>query len=215
MGKSCCENKSTELVALQRKQSGVLKIVLAINAAMFVIELTFGVVARSTALMADSLDMLGDAAVYAFSLYALYKGALWRARAGYAKGIVMALFAIVVLGQAVYRFIAQTTPEASTMGIVAFLALTANLYCLFLLYSHRSDDINMKSTWLCSRNDIVANLGVILASWLVAVFQSGAPDLLVGTAIAGLFLWSSRDVIWEARHELASFQKADSEEKMA
>lgn len=215
MGKSCCESKSTELAALQQKQAGLLKIVLAINAVMFVIELTSGIFARSTALMADSLDMLGDAAVYAFSLYALHKGALWRARAGYSKGIVMAFFAVVVLGQAIYRFVAQTTPEASTMGTVAALALAANLYCLFLLYAHRSDDINMKSTWLCSRNDIVANLGVIIASGLVAFFQSGVPDLLVGTAIAGLFLWSSRDVIVEARNELASFQKTDPKEKMA
>lgn len=215
MGKSCCESKTTELAALQQKQAGILKVVLAINAIMFVIELTSGIFAHSTALVADSLDMLGDAAVYAFSLYALHKGALWRARAGYSKGIVMALFAVAVLGQAIYRFVAQTTPEASTMGTVAVLALAANLYCLFLLYSHRRDDINMKSTWLCSRNDIVANLGVILASWLVAVFQSGVPDLLVGTAIAGLFLWSSKGVIWEARIELANFRKADLKEKMA
>lgn len=216
MGKSCCENKSTELAALHEKQSGVLKAVLAINALMFVIELTFGIFARSTALMADSLDMLGDAGVYAFSLYALHKGAQWRARAGYAKGVVMALFAVAVLGQAVYRFISQTTPEASTMGFIAALALAANLYCLVLLYRHRSDDINMRSTWLCSRNDIVANFGVIGASWLVAVFQSGVPDLLVGTAIAGLFLWSSKDVIWEARLELSNFdQQTEPTEKMA
>lgn len=210
MGKRCCESKSAGLAELHKKQSGVLKIVLAINAAMFVIEMTSGIFARSTALMADSLDMLGDAAVYAFSLYVLQRGAEWRARAGYAKGIVMAFFAMVVLGQAIYRFIVETTPEASIMGAIALLALTANLYCLFLLYSHRSDDINMKSTWLCSRNDIVANLGVALASWLVAVFQSGLPDLLVGTAIAGLFLWSSKEVIREARHELATIQRTGS-----
>lgn len=212
MGKSCCENKSTELAALHEKQAGVLKVVLFVNAAMFVVELTAGLLARSTALTADSLDMLGDAAVYGFSLYALHKGAMWRARAGYMKGIVMALFAVGVLGQAIYRFINQTTPDASTMGMIAILALAANLYCLFLLYSHRSDDINMRSTWLCSRNDIVANFGVIAASWLVTVFQSGIPDLLVGTAIAGLFLWSSKDVIREARIELESFQKSGPKE---
>lgn len=216
MGKSCCENKSEELAALHQKQGGVLKAVLLINAAMFVIELTSGLVAHSTALVADSLDMLGDASVYAFSLYALHKGAQWRARAGYAKGIVMAAFAIAVLAQAIYRFLSQTTPEASTMGVVAGLALAANLYCLLLLYRHRSDDINMRSTWLCSRNDIVANLGVLVASWLVVLFQSGVPDLLVGAAIAGLFLWSSKDVIWEARRELSTFQEnSDSREKLA
>jgi Co/Zn/Cd efflux system component len=207
MGKSCCENKSVELAALHEKQGGVLKAVLIINATMFAIELTAGIFARSTALMADSLDMLGDASVYAFSLYALHKGAQWRARAGYAKGLVMALFAVVVLGQATYRFITQVTPEAATMGIIGTIALGANIFCLVLLYRHRRDDINMRSTWLCSRNDIIANVGVIGASWLVAVFQSGVPDLIVGASIAGLFLWSSKDVISEARQELSDFHK--------
>lgn len=206
MGKSCCENKATELAVLQQKQAGVLKAVLFINAVMFAVELTGGLFARSTALMADSLDMFGDASVYAFSLYALHKGARWKARAGYTKGLVMALFAAVVLGQALYRFFIQATPEATAMGLIGTIALVANLFCLILLYRHRTDDINMRSTWLCSRNDIIANIGVLCASWLVAAFQSGLPDLLVGAAIAGLFLWSSKDVISEARQELSSLK---------
>lgn len=206
MGKNCCENKSTELAALHQKQGGVLKAVLLINSFMFVVEINAGIFARSTALVADSLDMLGDASVYAFSLYALHKGARWRAHAGQAKGIVMAVFGIAVLGQAIYRFAMQTTPESITMGITAALALAANLFCLLLLYRHRSDDINMRSTWLCSRNDIAANLGVIAASWFVAIFQSGIPDLLIGTLIAGLFLWSSKDVILGARQELSKLR---------
>lgn len=202
MAKSCCESKSAELNALHEKQAWVLKIVLLINAAMFVVEMTAGVWSRSTSLMADSLDMLGDASVYAFSLYAIHKGALWRARAGYAKGVVMALFAAMVLGQALLRYFAQTTPIAETMGLIASAALAANLFCLVLLFRHRGDDINMRSTWICSRNDIVANLGVIGASGMVAYFQSGIPDLAVGSAIAALFLWSSQSVISEARLEL-------------
>jgi len=202
MGKSCCENKSGELQALRKKQAWVLKVVLAINATMFFVEFGFGWISRSTALMADSLDMLGDASVYGFSLYVLNKGSQWRARAGLAKGLVMAVFGLVVLGQALYRFFSQTVPEAQTMGIIAGLALSANLVCLYLLYSHRSDDINMKSTWLCSRNDIVANCGVLAAGALVSIFNSGIPDLMMGVAIATLFLWSSRDVIVEARSEL-------------
>ncbi|MBX3018835.1 MAG: cation transporter [Bdellovibrionaceae bacterium] len=202
MGKSCCENKSSELAALRQKQAGILKIVLVVNAVMFAVELGFGWISRSTALMADSLDMLGDASVYAFSLYALHKGAVWRARAGYAKGVIMAVFGAAVLGQAIFRYMTQTVPLAETMGAIGVVALAANLYCLLLLYRHRSDDINMKSTWLCSRNDIIANAGVIGASGLVAYFNSGLPDLLVGAAIAGLFLWSSIQVIVEARGEL-------------
>ncbi len=207
MGINCCENKSNELIALHKKQAGVLKAVLAINSAMFLFEIFAGIFSHSTALIADSLDMLGDASVYAFSLYALNKGAQWRTRAGYAKGVIMACFAFAVLSQATYRFFYQTTPEAFTMGAVAFLALAANIFCVILLFSRRSDDINMRSTWVCSRNDIVANLGVILASWLVVVFESGIPDLIVGAAIAGLFLWSSKHVIWEARLELSRFQR--------
>lgn len=207
MGINCCENKSDELVELQKKQEGVLKIVLAVNALMFVVEMTSGVLARSTALMADSLDMLGDAGVYAFSLYVLHKGILWRARAGYAKGLVMAFIAALVLVQTIYRFFNQTTPEAFTMGLVAIFALAANIFCLVLLYSHRSDDINMRSTWLCSRSDIIANLGVVAASGLVAFFQSGLPDLLVGAAIAGLFFWSSKDVILQSRLEIFNFRE--------
>jgi Co/Zn/Cd efflux system component len=202
MGKSCCENKSSELSALLKKQGGVLKTVLIVNALMFFVEFISGILVQSTALMADSLDMLGDASVYAFSLYVLHKGARWRARAGYAKGLVMAAFAVVVLSQALYRYANQAIPEAFAMGLVGALALGANFFCLVLLYQHRSDDINMRSTWICSRNDITANLTVILASWLVLVFHSGVPDLIAGSAIAGLFMWSAKDVISQARHEL-------------
>ncbi|MBX3023005.1 MAG: cation transporter [Bdellovibrionales bacterium] len=206
MGKSCCETKASELASLRQSQSGVLKTVLLINAGMFLLELVFGFVSKSTALTADSLDMLGDAAVYGFSLYALHRGALWRARAGLVKGILMALFAVGVLGHALYRFLDESTPQASTMGFVAVVALAANAICLYLLYSHRQDDINMRSTWLCSRNDIVANVGVIVASWLVFLFQSGLPDLVVGCGLAGLFLWSGVSVIREARNELLTIR---------
>jgi Co/Zn/Cd efflux system component len=203
VAKSCCEKKAGELEQLRLKQGGVLKAVLWINAAMFVIELTTGILSRSTALMADSLDMFGDASVYAFSLYALHRGAIWRARAGYAKGVIMALFGMLVLLQVLYRFALQSVPVAEAMSAVGMLALAANGVCLYLLFNHRADDINMRSTWLCSRNDIVANLGVITASVLVAIYKSGVPDLVVGVLIAGLFLWSAASVISEAKLELS------------
>lgn len=202
MGKSCCEAKSTELEQLRGRQGSVLKWVLAINAFMFLLEFSFGIISRSSALMADSLDMFGDAAVYGFSLYALNRGSVWRARAGLSKGVIMALFGIIVLGQAIYRAVIGTVPEAATMGAIGGLALAANLVCLSLLYRHRGDDINMRSTWLCSRNDIIANIGVLGASALVVMTGSGIPDLLVGTAIAILFLKSAYEVISEAKLEL-------------
>lgn len=202
MGKSCCESKSSELEVLRNKQGQVLKLVLIINAAMFFIEFTSGLISRSSALMADSLDMFGDAAVYGFSLYALHRGQIWRARAGLLKGIIMAAFGFLVLGQTIYRLATGSVPEAEVMGLIGLLALAANLVCVFLLYRHKSDDINMRSTWLCSRNDIIANCGVLAASSLVAYTHSAIPDLVVGTLIAILFLKSSFEVITEARTEL-------------
>ena len=204
MGKSCCEAKSAELAKLREKQGTVLKWVLAINAVMFVVEFGFGLLSRSSALMADSLDMFGDAAVYGFSLFALIRGAIWRARAGLSKGVIMAIFGIVVLGQTIYRFLIASVPVAETMGAIGALALAANATCLFLLYRHRADDINMRSTWLCSRNDIVSNFGVIIAAVLVGLLNSGWPDLVVGVAIAGLFLKSAYEVVGEAKDELRS-----------
>lgn len=202
MGKSCCEAKSAEIAKLREKQGTVLKWVLGINALMFVVEFTFGWLSRSSALMADSLDMFGDAAVYGFSLFALNRGAIWRARAGLSKGVIMAIFGFVVLGQATYRFLTASVPVAETMGVIGAVALVANAICLVLLYSHRADDINMRSTWLCSRNDIVSNVGVIIASVLVGLLNSGWPDLIVGVAIACLFLKSAYEVINEAKDEL-------------
>lgn len=202
MGKSCCEAKSAELTKLREKQGAVLKWVLAINAVMFVVEFGFGLLSRSSALMADSLDMFGDAAVYAFSLFALNRGSIWRARAGLSKGIVMAMFGVIVLGQTVYRFLIASVPIAETMGIIAAIALAANTACLILLSRHRTDDINMRSTWLCSRNDIISNVGVIAASVLVGLLNSGLPDLIIGVAIAILFLKSAFQVIVEAKDEL-------------
>lgn len=201
MGKSCCENKSSELALLRDRQRGVLKIVLILNALMFFAEFGFGLFSKSSALMADSLDMFGDAAVYGFSLYALDRGALWRARAGMAKGVIMAVFGVFVLVQTLGRAILGTVPEAEVMGWVGMLALAVNLACLVLLYNHRQDDINMRSTWLCSRNDIIANVGVIGASVLVGLMNSSIPDLVVGSIIAFIFLKSAFQVVVEAKQE--------------
>lgn len=202
MSKSCCEDKSVELEQLRNSQRNVLQVVLVINALMFLIEFISGWISHSSALMADSLDMFGDALVYGFSLYVLNKGSTWRARAGLLKGLIMAGFGLLVFGQTTYRVIQGIVPIAETMGAVGALALSANLICLLLLYKHRSDDINMRSTWLCSRNDIVANVGVLIASGLVAISDSIWPDTVVGFVIAGLFLKSSFHVILESRAEL-------------
>ncbi len=154
---SCCENKAGELAQLRAKQSRVLYIVLAVNAAMFLVEFIAGWIANSTALLGDSLDMFGDASVYALTLFVLHRSARARAGAALFKGGFMLLFGMLVVADALRKLVLQEVPAADWMGIIGALALLANGYCFMLLYRHRSDDLNMRSTWLCSRNDLVAN----------------------------------------------------------
>ncbi|MCB0385070.1 MAG: cation transporter [Bdellovibrionales bacterium] len=204
MGKNCCEKKSEELDQLRRDQKGVLTLVLVINAVMFIVEFTYGLISHSSALMADSLDMFGDATVYGFSLYVIYRGPIWRARAGMLKGLIMALFGMFVLAQAIQRIVLGVVPIGETMGLIGILALAANLVCLALLFRHKGDDVNMRSTWLCSRNDIIANVSVILASGFVILTGTIWPDVIVAFGIALLFLHSAVQVIGDARKELGA-----------
>jgi len=206
---ACCEQKAEEIKTLHGEHRKVLIVVLVINAVLFVVEAGAGLLAHSTALLADSLDMLGDSLVYGFSLYVLWRNAEWRATAAVLKGIVMAAFGIGVLAEAVYKVSAAVVPVAETMGIIGLLVLLGNGLCFLLLFRHRSDDLNMRSTWLCSRNDIIANLSVLLAAAGVRIFDSGWPDILVGAAIAGLFLRSASTVLQESFAEMQRL-KAES-----
>ena len=195
---NCCENKSCEIVALRASHGRVLWIVLAINAAMFFVEGLAGLAAHSTSLLADALDMLGDALVYGFSLFVLARSPRWQAGAALAKAVFMLLFGLGVLGEAVHRMLVPVMPSVLAMGAVGALALGANLVCFVLLYRHRGDNLNMRSTWLCSRNDLVANAGVLLAAAASYFLASRWPDIVVGLAIAGLFVKSSMSVLREA-----------------
>lgn len=196
---SCCEDKSCEIDALREKHSRVLKIVLVINAIMFLLEGTTGWLANSTSLMADALDMLGDALVYGMSLYVLTKSQQQQAKVALTKGGFMLLFGLFVLGDAAYKAFHHIMPNVQTMGVIGAIALIANLVCFFLLYTHKEDNLNMSSTWLCSRNDLFANVGVLIAAGVSYLFISKWPDIVVGTAIALLFLKSSWHVIKESR----------------
>ena len=198
----CCSDKAGEIEALRNRQSATLKIVLGINAVMFAVELTAGLLAGSVSLVADSLDMLGDALVYGFSIYVVARGAKMRAIAALFKGSIMAAFGLFVLGQATYRMIVPQVPVFEAIGAIGVLALAANSLCLFLLWRHRADDINMSSVWLCSRNDIVANVSVLFAAVGVWLTGSGWPDLLVGLALSALFLRSALFVLRTAITEL-------------
>ena len=204
---SCCESKSGALARLRDKQSRVLKIVLAINAVMFFAEGAAGVVTRSSSVLADSLDMLGDAAVYASSLYVLRRGPVWQARMALAKGVVMVAFGLAVVLDVAMKLAGARVPHAEGMGLIGAVALGANLLCLYLLTRHRADDINMRSVWLCSRNDIVANVGVLVAAGAVAWSGSRWPDIAVGSVIAFVFLSSASRVLRDAAQELRAHRR--------
>jgi Co/Zn/Cd efflux system component len=165
---------------------------------MFLAELVAGLVAGSTALLADSADMLGDAIVYAFSLYVVTRGPVWQARAALLKGGIMAVFALGILVEVATKLARDVTPMADLMSGVGLLALMANASVLVVLWRHRSDDINMRSVWLCSRNDVMANAGVLLAALGVSLTRSAWPDIAVGLAIAALFGTSAVGVLRQA-----------------
>lgn len=197
----CCDH-DTELEALRQRQSGTLKIVLAINAVMFVVIVAAGLYAASSALLSDSLDNLGDALTYALSLSAVHMGLRWKARVAFFKGLLILLAAFVVLAQIGYRLANPTVPLFEVMGIFSLLALAANSLCLGLLWRHRSEDVNMSSVWECARNDIAANVSVFLAAAGVWATGSGWPDLAVAALLAALFLRSAGRVLSSARREL-------------
>ena len=205
---ACCSHKAEALDLLRERQTDVLRWVLAANAAMFVVELVAGLLAGSVALLADSLDMLGDALVYALSLYVVARGPFWKARAAIAKASVMGISGAFVLWQLVEKLLLREPPVHEAMGAVGLLALSVNAVCFGMLWRHRSDDVNMRSVWLCSRNDIVANGLVLLAA--TGVWQTGSPwpDIGVGAIISVVFLHSAFVVAREAREELVGFSTA-------
>jgi cation diffusion facilitator family transporter len=198
----CCEAKASELAALRGRQGRVLSWVLAINLIMFFVEFGAGLLARSSALLADSLDMLGDSLVYGFSLAVLHKSLAWRARAALFKGAIMVVFGVGVLVGTALRVRTGVPPLAPTMAVIGALALAANTVCFLLLWRHRADDINLRSTWLCSRNDLIANSSVLGAAAMVAWSGSLWPDAIVGAGIAYLFLRTAFGVVREALAEL-------------
>jgi len=198
----CCENKRCEVTALRERHARVLWIVLFVNAAMFFIEGLAGLAAHSTSLLADALDMLGDALVYGASLFVLARSIRWQATAALTKGIFMLIFGVGVLFEAAMKITYPIMPDVGLMGVVGGLALIANFGCFLLLYRHRGDNLNMSSTWLCSRNDLIANVGVLAAATASAFLGSRWPDILVGVLIAGLFLRSAGHVVCAALREL-------------
>lgn len=200
MAGCCCSEDDTHLQIMRQRQARMLWIVLVINALMFVTEFTVGWMAGSTALLGDSLDMLGDAMVYTLSLFVVAKSLRWKAISAAVKGAIMLGFGVLVLTEAIHKVVAGSSPEATPMIAIGAVALAANIVCLVLLTRHRKDDVNMRSSWICSRNDLFANTGVIVAGTLVLMTGSIWPDVIVGVAIAVLFLQSSIGVLRDARN---------------
>jgi Co/Zn/Cd efflux system component len=203
MAKSCCQAPQPDAAAHNDPRwRRVLWIALIANAAMFVVEMVAGVAADSRSLQADALDFFGDAANYAISLGVAGLALSWRAKAALVKAATMLAFGIWVIGYAIYGLMAGADPEPATMGMVGTLALATNVIVALMLFRFREGDANMRSVWICSRNDAIGNIAVLGAA--LGVFGTGHawPDLLVASIMAGLALWGSMEVFRQARQEL-------------
>lgn len=188
--------------ALRERQRGTLVIVLGINAVMFLVIIVAALYGKSTALLADSFDNLGDALTYGLSLYVVSRSATAKARVALFKGGLIFLAACVVAGQIAYRLFVPGVPVFEVMGIFSLLGLAGNGLCLYLLWRHRHEDVNMSSVWECSRNDIVSNISVFLAAGAVWLTGSGWPDILVALGLVVFLMRSSLRVMTSAMVEL-------------
>lgn len=202
MSDDCCNSSDSCSTAVPPKFRRALWIALFVNASMFLVEFAAGLHAGSASLLADAVDFFGDAANYAITLIVLSMLPVWRSRAAMIKGLSMGTYGVYVLGQAGWNAFSSTVPQASTMGVIGLLALIANVSVALLLYAFREGDANMRSVWLCSRNDAIGNLAVMGAA--LGVFGTGSawPDLLVAVVMGGLALSSAWTVVRHAKREL-------------
>jgi Co/Zn/Cd efflux system component len=205
MGPNCCHPKPENQLRDQAYRR-VLWTVLAINAAMFLIEMIAGLAAASVSLQADALDFLADTGNYGISLFVIGMALRYRASAALAKGVTMALFGVWVLAACLWHAVHGTLPDAATMGAVGVAALIANAACFALLWGYRTGDSNMRSVWLCSRNDVIGNFTVLLAALGVFGTHSGWPDVIVASVMGVLALQGAWQVIRQASAELNEVQ---------
>lgn len=201
---NCCAEACSSGNPASPRYRRALWIALWVNALMFGVEIAGGIASGSVSLLADAVDFAGDAANYGLSLAVLSLGFAWRARAALVKGLSMGSYGIFVLGKSAWGAWSGGVPEPVTMGAIAFLALLANLAVAGLLYAFRDGDANMRSVWLCSRNDAIGNVAVMFAAWGVFGAGAGWPDLMVAVIMGGLALSAARSVVKQARSELAT-----------
>lgn len=200
-GGCCGEDAAFDGMSAPYKRA--LWAVVSINAGMFVLEAGAGLFAGSQALQADALDFLGDSVTYALSLFVIGRPLAWRARAALLKGLSLGVMGLWVLGSTAHHVVVLGAPKAEVMGAVGLLALAANLTSVLILFRFRDGDANVRSVWLCSRNDAVGNLAVIFAASGVWATGTAWPDLAVAAIMASLFLWSSLLIVRQAMGELS------------
>jgi len=196
----CCGSDPARATGAERR---TLVIVLVLNAAMFLAEFSAGLLAGSTALLADSLDMLADAMIYALGLFALGRAPHWRARAALTSGLFQLALGLGVGVEAGVKLFADGLPDTTAMGMFGVIALLVNGACFLLLSRYRDGDINLRATWICSRNDMLGNIGVLVAAVLVDRLGVLWPDIVIGLMIAAIVVRSAVRVVREARRELA------------
>ncbi len=191
-------NCGCEIEIKNKEESRVLIILLSINAIMFIIEITLGIISDSTALIADSLDMLADATVYGISLYAIGKEAIVKIKVAHISGIFQILLGVTVIFDIVRRTILGSEPESLLMIFIGIAALIANIICLRLISKHKDGDVHMRASWIFSKNDVIANLGIILGAGLVYQLDSRFPDLIIGLAISIIVIRGGINIIKDA-----------------
>ncbi len=204
MADACCSPPPLDLDPHRGSQSyrRVLWAVLLINAVMFLAEIGAGLAAGSASLQADALDFLGDAANYAISLFVIGMALRYRATAALAKGVTMGAFGLWVIGTIIWHAAHGTLPNAFTMGVVGVVALAANAASFGLLWAYRKGDANMRSAWICTRNDVLGNLAVLAAAAGVFGTGTGWPDVIVAAIMAGLAIQGAFVVTRQASAEL-------------
>lgn len=198
-----------EIEITNKEQKGTLIRLLAINGFMFLFEMSLGWYAQSTGLIADSMDMLADAIIYAIGLYAIGKSLQQKANAALLSGWFQAVLGLMILLDIVRRIFVGSEPISALMMGVGVIALVANFYCLRLIHKHKDGEVHMRASWIFSKNDVIANTGVIMGGLLVWMLDSRWPDLVIGTLIALVIFNGARHIILDARSELSQSKQLE------
>jgi len=196
-------NCSCEQEVKNIQERSVIITLLLINAVMFIIELTIGLLSESTALIADSLDMLADATIYGIAFYAIGKPLIKKAKAAHLSGILQITLGLFVILEVIRRLVTGSEPDSLLMIITGSIALVANLICLRLISKHKDGEVHMRASWVFSKNDVIANLGIIISSGFVYLFDSRYPDLIIGLAISLIVIRGGILIIKDASSEIA------------